>query len=171
MKKYGLLIGLVVLLLVAVYVNVRINKAQDSQTPAPTSSPAAQSAQKSAAGADEAEYFATFRENRESLRDEHMEVLESIINNKDTDSSTLADAQKEKLALADMMEKELSIESQVTAKGFADAAVTIDQDNVTIVVKSDSDLTEKQVAQIYDIICRVTDVDVKNIKIIPSKAN
>lgn len=168
MKKYGLLIGLVVLLLIAVYVNVRINKAQDNKAPATASSVSVKSTV--SAGASE-DYFATFREDRGNTNDKLLEVLESIINNKATGADQIAEAQEKKLALVDQMEQELSIESQLKAKGFADAAADVKEGSVTVVVKADSELTAKQVAQVCDVVTRETGVSVKNIKVMPSRAN
>lgn len=168
MKKYGLLIGLVLLLLVAVYVNVRINKAQDNKAPL---TPSSASAKPAANGVADGEgYFATFREDRENANDKLLEVLESIINNKDTSADQIAEAQKKKLAMVDQMEQELSIESQLKAKGFADAAADVQKGSVTVVVKTDAELTAKQVAQVCDIVTRETGMGAKNIKVMPSRA-
>ena len=166
MKKYGLLIGLVVLLLIAVYVNVRINKAQDNKAPATASSAAVQAQ----ANADE-DYFEVFRQDRKANNDKMVEYLETIINNKSTAAEQIAEAQKEKLAIVDQMDKEFSIESQLKAKGFADVAADVKKGTVTVVIKADGELSSKQAAQVYDIVNRITGEPVKNIKIMPSRAN
>ena len=66
------------------------------------------------------------------------------------------------------MEKELTIENLIKAKGFADAAVTFHYGSVNVVVDC-TELTNEQVAQILDIVTRETGEPAANIKISPSK--
>lgn len=164
MKKYGILIGLLVLLVVAVYVNVRINKATPTN-PKPTMT--IKAADK-AASADAEAYFETYRADRQSQRDMELSYLETIITNKETDAETLADAQQQKLAIVDGMEKEFTIESLLKAKGFEDAAVMVHNGSVNVVIKADT-LSAQQVAQVLDIVCRETGEEAENVKVTTAK--
>jgi stage III sporulation protein AH len=164
MKKYGVLIGLLVLLVVAVYVNVRINKASTAN-PKPTMSIGVETA---ASSGGEVEYFEVFRADRQSMRDMELEYLETIITNDDTDAETLADAQQQKLAIVEGMEKEFTIESLLKAKGFEDAAVTVHSGSINVVIKAET-LSAQQVAQVLDIVCRETKEEAENVKVTTAK--
>ena len=87
--------------------------------------------------------FADFRTERERVRTQELTSIDSIINNENTDTQTLAEAQKMKLELTDTMEKELLIEGLLKAKGFEDAVITISDTAVNVIVKQ-KDLTKQQ---------------------------
>lgn len=109
--------------------------------------------------------FADFRTERERVRTQELTSIDSIINNENTDTQTLAEAQKMKLELTDMMEKELLIEGLLKAKGFEDAVITISDAAVNVIVKQ-KDLTKQQVAQVLEIVLREAgDISAENVKI------
>lgn len=109
--------------------------------------------------------FADFRTERERVRTQELTSIDSIINNENTDTQTLAEAQKMKLELTDTMEKELLIEGLLKAKGFEDAVITISDAAVNVIVKQ-KDLTKQQVAQVLEIVLRETgDISAENVKI------
>ena len=109
--------------------------------------------------------FADFRTERERIRTQELTSIDSIINNENTDTETLAEAQKMKLEIADIMEKELLIEGLLKAKGFEDAVITLSDDSVNVIVKQ-AELNEQQVAQVLEIVLRETDnMTAENVKI------
>ena len=109
--------------------------------------------------------FADFRTERERVRTQELTSIDSIINNENTDTQTLAEAQKMKLELTDTMEKELLIEGLLKAKGFEDAVITISDAAVNVIVKQ-KDLTKQQVAQVLEIVLREAgDISDENVKI------
>ena len=109
--------------------------------------------------------FADFRTERERVRTQELTSIDSIINNENTDTQTLAEAQKMKLELTDTMEKELLIEGLLKAKGFEDAVITISDTAVNVIVKH-KDLTKQQVAQVLEIVLREAgDISAENVKI------
>ena len=109
--------------------------------------------------------FADFRTERERVRTQELTSIDSIINNENTDTQTLAEAQKMKLELTDTMEKELLIEGLLKAKGFEDAVITISDAAVNVIVKQ-KDLTKQQVAQVLEIVLREAgDISAENVKI------
>jgi len=110
------------------------------------------------------DYFESFRQDREEVRQLEMEYLDEVIAASASDQETLADAQKQKLTLVENMEKEFAIESMIKAKGFEDAAVTFHSGTVNVVVKSD-ELEDSRVAQILDIVQAQTGEPAKNIKV------
>lgn len=109
--------------------------------------------------------FADFRTERERVRTQELTSIDSIINNENTDTQTLAEAQKMKLELTDTMEKEQLIEGLLKAKGFEDAVITISDAAVNVIVKQ-KDLTKQQVAQVLEIVLREAgDISAENVKI------
>lgn len=161
-KNYGILIGLTVLLIVAVFVNVRINQ-NALNSPRPTLGIGA-SANSPQEEVYTEQYFETFREDRENMREKELSYLETIILHDQTDAETLQDAQQQKLAIVDGMEKEFTVESLLKAKGFSDAAVTFHKGSVNVIIKT-KELSDQEVAQILDIVCRETGEEANNIKI------
>lgn len=162
-KNYGILIGLAVLLVVAVFVNVRINK-NTLNSPRPTLgiAPGTTAAGNDTVNAEQ--YFETFREDRENVRDKELSYLETIILHDQTDAETLQDAQQQKIAIVDSMEKEFTVESLLKAKGFLDSAVTFHKGSVNVIIQAE-ELSPSQAAQILDIVCRETGEEAKNVKI------
>ena len=164
MKKYGILIVLVAILVLAVILNVKANRnkaAVPSPTPAQAISIQSSTQQMQAQNQD---FFASFRENRENTRTKELEYLDAIVSMDQTDAETLADAQMQQMNIVKFMETEFTVESQLKAKGFADAAVTIHNGSVNVVLKA-KELTEQQAAQVLDIVCRETGEEASNIKI------
>ena len=112
-------------------------------------------------------FFATFREERESVREKEIEYLDSIITNENSDKESLKDAQDQKIELTRIMEKEMVIEGMLKAKEIEDAVVTIRTGSINVVVSLD-EITDAQAAQILDIVRRETSETAENIKIIPA---
>ncbi len=171
-KTIGVMIVVAALLAGAILLNIKLNKSSqtqnsvdDGENVGTTYSNKVDNSLGYGVGAD---YFASFRTTRESTRDKEIEYLNAIIHNESTDAETLADAQKQLLEIVDCMEKELTIENLIKAKGFADAAVTFHYGSVNVVVDC-TELTNEQVAQILDIVTRETGEPAANIKISPSK--
>lgn len=153
------LCGVALILVGAVAVNLIVNrdKAADAdsvQASAQTGQPAA-TAQKG--------FFESFRMERDETREQEIAYIDTIIV-QGADAETMADAQQQKLAIVDAMEKEMTIESLLRAKGFADAAVTLHAGAVNVVLQAET-LSPEQVAQVLDIIVRETGEKTDNIKI------
>lgn len=187
-KRYWIIAGLVALLVLTGYLNYRLNLPDEN---APTEEalapvelpeqaaaieqpmqievdgnpvlqvPAQESMAQSSAG-----YFTAFRTNRELMRAKEFEVLESIINDANTDSERIGEAQAQKLSLVTCMEQEMIIEGLIKAKGFSDAAATIQKGSVNIVVDKET-LTDAEAAQIFDIAMRESGEKPENIKVMP----
>ncbi|MGI6175624.1 MAG: SpoIIIAH-like family protein [Christensenellales bacterium] len=171
-KRYFILAGLLALLVLTGYLNYVINNNDDSSlaSTAPQTSDGAGEEDEghSASTAASSNFFLEFRTDRENSRAQEVAYLDAIINNKDTDADTLKDAQVQKMAISDAMEKEVTIEGLLKAKGFDEAVVTIHTGSVNVVVDS-PELSDAQVAQILDIVQRETGEISENIKVIPKK--
>ena len=75
----------------------------------------------------------------------------------------------EMVALTETAEKEMSAEILLSARGFADAVVSITGNTVDVVV-AEMELTDSQRAQIEDIVMRKTGASIENIVISTASA-
>lgn len=155
--------GLCLLLVAAVVTNILVNKGKNrtEETSVQHSAGVTQvSAQSGSIGMD---FFASYREERDSVRTQELAYLDAIVA-QGADTETLSDAQQQKLELVNAMETELTVENLVRAKGFTDVIVSIHKGNVNVVVGTDT-LNDEQVAQILDIVLRETGKSAENVKI------
>ena len=111
-------------------------------------------------------YFASYRNDRESTRDQEMLYLDAIISNETSSEVAIKAAEENRLALIKQMDQELVVEGLIKAKGFEDCVVTISTDNVNAVVKA-KQLNATEVAKIVAIIQNQLGTDLENIKILP----
>ena len=131
---------MVVLLGVTGWLNIALNKsATETNTQVTTSS-----------------YFATYRSDRQSTRDQEILYYDAIIDNGDPT-----------LELISNMEKELAVEGLIKAQGFEDCVISLTGSKINVVVKA-SELSETEVAQISSIVTEQLNVALKNIVIIPA---
>lgn len=114
------------------------------------------------------EYFSSAKLTREQNRAKNKETLLEIINNKSVASKDKKAAVQEVAQITKNAEQENAAEMMLEAKGFEDAVVSISEDSADVVVNMEK-LTEKEMAQIEDIIKRKTDVSAENIVITPVK--
>lgn len=169
-RKIAYLVGLCVLLAVAIFVNYRLSATEDeaitaTEVEAPFATPAPELVQ---TDTTEYDFFDSFREERDVMRTLEIEYLDEIIAISASDAETLAEAQAQKLSLVTNMESEFVIESMLLAKGFLDAAVTVQGGSVNVVIDCDT-LNTSQVAQILDIVTDATGQPAENVKIISNK--
>ena len=124
-------------------------------------------AQPTEEAAETGSFFTDYRSERNSVRAQEVAYLDSIIQNTATKQETLDEAQARKLELTDMMEKEVTVEGLLRAKGFSQAIVTLSPESVNVVV-GDSSVTSQQAAQILQIVQNETGQPAQNVKIIPA---
>jgi len=170
-KRILIIAAAALLLIIAVYFNYRLNSEDITQSTENAGGILFESSSAQQVNAVEdssiyagTDYFESFRNNRENVRSKELEYLSSIINDSRTDPETLKDAQEQKIEIVNNMEKEFTVESMLIAKGFKDAAVTLHQGSVNVIVDSEP-LTAEQAAQILDIVLRETDVLAENVKV------
>lgn len=113
-------------------------------------------------------YFIESRLERDKKRSEMITSLNSIINNQNNNEAIRNEALSMKLNTITNTEKEVFIENMIMAKGFYDTIVYLSDNSINIVVSSEN-LTEKDVAQIVDIVNRETDIAMDNIIIMSKK--
>ncbi len=151
--KVFILVGMVLLLGVTGYLNLALNnKVKQTSTTTVTT----------------ANYFATYREDRQSTRDQELLYYDAIITSESSTAEAIKNAETKKLSLVAQMESELVIEGLIKAKGFTDCIVTNIDPNVKIVVKcNQATLTANEVAQIVSIVKEQTKANIDNIQITP----
>ncbi len=122
-----------------------------------------QTATASAAG-----YFAQYRAERLSNRNEELLQLDSVLTAADNGSDEYAAALTMKTNITANTEKEMLLETLIKAYGFEDAVVVIglDSENVNVIAKS-ANLSVDDAVAIYTIISEETSISPENVKIIP----
>ena len=113
-------------------------------------------------------YFIESRLERDKKRGEMVTSLNNIINDRNTNEEMRAEALNIKLNTITNTEKETFVENMIVAKGFDDAIVYLSDQSINIVVNSEK-LTERDVAQIVDIVKRETDIAMDDIIIMNRK--
>ena len=155
MKKRTIIIILslmVVLLGVTGYLNIVLNNSvKETNTNVTTTS-----------------YFTSYRNDRESTRDQEILYYDAIIDSASSTEAAIAAAEEAKLELISMMEKELAVEGLIKAQGFADCVISISDTKVNVVVKGTT-LTENEVAQISTTVMEQLGTELRNIVIIPAE--
>ena len=104
--------------------------------------------------------------NREQVRAENEAVLMEIINNVNLSEGEKAEATSQLIAMTAIAEKEAAAEMLLEAKGFTDAVVSVNGENVDVVVNA-ANLSDADRAQIEDIVKRKTEIAADKIVITP----
>ena len=154
-KKIVILSVMVALLLVTGYVNVALNSSLSSNI-AQTSS------------ATSANFYTTYRNERETTRTQEIQFYDSIIASATSSDEAKDEAELNKMNLIAQMEKELVTEGIIRGKGFTDAIVTSSSANVNVFVQS-AELTSAEVAQITTVVTEQLGVEIDRIIIIPAE--
>ncbi len=113
------------------------------------------------------DYFASARLTRKQARDSAVSLLEEAKESENIDTEAANEAMRSIQVLASYALTEAQIESIVTAKGYRDCVVFMDEDSVSVVVAALSDgLQSEDVAKITDIVKQETDMSAEQIKIL-----
>lgn len=150
-KKLFIILGMAILLVVTGYLNVVLNKTATNPGDSMTT---------------DANFFATYREDRTYTRNLELEYLDAIITSSSSSSDYVATATNKKLALVAQMEKELILEGLIAGAGFDDAIVTASGDNLNVMVKTAS-FNGDDAAKILALVVGETSVAASNVKIMP----
>lgn len=113
-------------------------------------------------------YFSATQVSRQRARDEALEVLQSVVDNKESSDTVKAEALAGISAIADEIQKEANIESLITAKGFEQCVAVLSGEKVQVVVKAD-ELQPAQIAQINEIVYEQTGIAPTGVTIINKK--
>lgn len=153
-KKTFILCAMALLLVVTGVLNYKLNNIS-TEEPASTTSTMS------------ANFFQTYKLDRDAARTSQLELLNEIINSSYSTAQEKTSATENKQALAAKMEKELLLEGLIKAKGFEDAVVTIGSSYYNVIVKDNGNLGSSEVAQILSVVQSETGASATNVKIIP----
>ena len=104
-------------------------------------------------------YFAASQLSRQRARDEAMEVLQSVIEDENSNEEAKATALADIAKMAEDMEAEANVETLVMSKGFEQCVAVISENGISVVVDvSDTALTPAQIAQINTIVYEQTGI-------------
>jgi len=179
-KKQIVIIAMVLVVCAAVYLNWQFNNTGediiDTSLLEETEGKVLGEAQLVSSGDDKAtevasgtsDYFTEARLTRQKTRDESLELLREIADNKDYDEEVRRKAANHIGAIAANVEKEGKIENLIIGKGFENALAVISGDSVSVMVKSKSkELLSNEIAQIKEIVVNETGFKGDKIKIVP----
>lgn len=166
-KRQLILAGLVIVLGIAVYLNWEFSDKDlisnnDDKVYGETQATNVEVKETSEA------FFAQARLNREKNRDEAIESVKTMLSDAKLTEEQKEEITKKATQLAELTDCEASIEELIKAKGFRDCVAFIDGENASIVVSSDG-LTQKEAAQIFEIVVKKTKINSENINIVESK--
>lgn len=116
----------------------------------------------------EVSYFAQAVIDRQKARDEALEVLQVVVDNKDALAESKDLALQQMARIADDVQNEANIESLVVSKGFEECVAVINEDKCNIIVKCD-ELLANQISQIKEIVYEQANIAPLNVKIIEKK--
>jgi len=110
------------------------------------------------------DYAVNAKLNREQTRAKNKEILMDMLGDE-----SLSEEQKQEtidvlLEMTEISEKEQAAELLLEAKGFLDAVVNIVGEEVDVVINA-TEVTDRQIAQIEDIVMRKTGAEAENIVI------
>jgi stage III sporulation protein AH len=104
-------------------------------------------------------YFAASQLSRQKARDEAMEVLQSVVEDENSNEEAKATALADIARMAEDMEAEANVETLVMSKGFAQCVAVISENGISVVVDvPDTVLTAAQIAQINAIVYEQTGI-------------
>lgn len=115
-----------------------------------------------------ANYFTTYRNERNTSRSEEFVQLDSVIALYEEGTEKHTEAVNTKLKIIGIMENELQLETMIKSLGFTDAVVSIgyDSDNVNVFINS-AELDYDTALSIYHLLKEETDIVAGNIIIMP----
>jgi len=167
--KNAIIAGCLVLIVLAGYVNIIMTDSNlpsdDTLNTSPVITLPVSNPSDSEPVNVEENYFAVALINRERVRDEALEMLQTIIQNSETSAESRENAYSEMTQIANEVACEINIENLIKAKGFEECVAIVNGENANVVVKSDG-LTAGQVAQIKEIVYLQSSILPENIKII-----
>ena len=105
------------------------------------------------------DFFEQSRMEKEQGRSKALESLKTISENSESSADAKKEAELKIVDMASRAEKETAAETEIKAKGFSDALVYINEGAVSVIVKSDSELTQSDAARIQEIIIRIVGID------------
>ncbi len=115
-----------------------------------------------------ANYFTSYRNERNTTRNEELLQLDSILESSEAGSESYEEAMALKLQIVGMMERELLLETYIKSIGYPGAVVSIgmDSDNVNVFVNA-TELAYDDFLTIYTILTEEAGCAPENVNIMP----
>lgn len=114
---------------------------------------------------NEGGYFSEARLSREIKRDESIDTLLEILNSDGADSEAKNAAREQIQQISDWVEKEVTIENMIKAKGYKESVVFISENLVSVAVLSEG-LNEVDAAVICDIATSISGYSAEKVNIV-----
>ncbi len=114
---------------------------------------------------EENDYFSESRIERDTRFSQMLETYQKMIDSNQISSDQKGIAIGEIKKIEDQKSSILVAENLIKNKGFEDVIIFINDDSVSVIIKSNVSLLKEQVAQIQNIISRELNVDIENINI------
>ena len=112
-------------------------------------------------------YFDEARLNRQSSRDEALQLLEQACSGENASQEVIDESMRQINAMASWNMQENLLENQLLAKNFQDCVVFVSDEGVTVAVPAPLEgLTDTQVAQITETVVTNTDWPAQSLNII-----
>ncbi len=115
------------------------------------------------------DFFLEYRIERERTRSEQVEILREIVNNENSSEQMRYEAQQKLMYIAEALEKESKVENALIAKGFSEAVAVMEQRSVMVIVSSDG-LRQEEIAQVGDVVVKMTGCKLEDVVIVPKAA-
>ncbi|NLA04607.1 MAG: SpoIIIAH-like family protein [Firmicutes bacterium] len=109
-------------------------------------------------------FFAGYRLQRDRVRDQSLEMLETLLENPNAGAEAKAEAEQLLLEIVRMREQELLVESMIKAQGYEDAVFFYHEEIATVMVK-EKDLDEKSFIQITETVSGALGVARENVQV------
>lgn len=111
--------------------------------------------------------FAEARMNRQSARDEAIELLDSVLDSVDADADAKKEAVEQAAVIAQNILKETNVENLLKAKGYESSVAYISDGQCSVVASGD--LQEADMLIIQEIVMEQTGISADKIKIVGGK--
>ncbi|MBQ7717708.1 MAG: SpoIIIAH-like family protein [Clostridia bacterium] len=110
------------------------------------------------------DFFEAARLEREDSRAEATETLKSMMDSDTAEASSKIIAEEKVMKMAELTEKETTVENLIKAKGYTDAVVYLNDEKANVVVRAD-EFSNQDATIISEIITEQTGISAANIKI------
>lgn len=104
------------------------------------------------------DFFVEQKSNREHANATTTANLKALIDDQNASKEQRDAASKKYMTVTMAFQNEQKIEASLKAKSFEEAVCTINDDKVSVIVKSKEKLTDKQVKQIQDVVMSITKI-------------
>ena len=112
-------------------------------------------------------YFKETRQKRDVAKEQIFETLQTLIDDENTPNSQKDKAAEAYKNLALRIDSESKLEAKIKSLGFGDVVCFMDSNKVKVYVETKKELTEKQIAEIKEVVIGQTGI--KDVEITTKK--